>query len=181
MFKLKPLFLGFSLLVLGELALLDGKLVQGQNNPKKPLPDSSDSKIVEAELISIAEANIRSEYDVQVNGDEEGALKRNGRASKVRDVKFRKRLAKAKELRKFLSGKKVGYKGFQTKLEVTKVKIEGDTATIEATEKTARDYDLSIMASDSPEKTETYTDHRFTFNLRDKQWELTSHEANETI
>jgi hypothetical protein len=161
--------LGTSLLLIGFTTT---SIVNAQNNSKK----NSVSRDIETELVSIAEAALRSEYDVQVNGDEEAAKKRNPKTAKVRDAKFQKRLEKAKEVKAFLKGRKVGFKNFQTKLEIKDIKVEGSTATLNAVEDTAKYYDLSSMASDSPEKSEELIEHRFSFSLQGNQWELVSDE-----
>lgn len=162
-------FLGTSLLLIGAVT---ASTVTAQNNPKKtPVP-----RDIETELVSVAEAALRAEYDVQVNGDEEGAKRRNPKVARIRDAKFQRRLEKAKEIKGFLKGRKVGFKNFQTNLEIKNIKVEWNTAILAVVEDTARYYDLSIMAADSPEKSQELIDHRFTFNLQGNQWELVSDE-----
>jgi hypothetical protein len=166
---LRLVSLSKSLLLIGTFTT---STVKAQNNLKKT-PVSRD---IETELVSIAEAALRVEYDVQVNGDEDGAKRRNPKVARVRDAKFQRRLEKAKEIKGFLKGRKVGFKNFQTKLDIRDIKVEGSTAILDAVEDTARYYDLSIMAGNSPEKSQELIEHRFTFNLKGNQWELVSDE-----
>ncbi len=132
---------------------------------------------IESELLSIAEASLKAERDVQVDGDGDGAKRRNPRVSKIRDAKFQQRLAKAKERKDFLRSRKIGFTRHQTKLDLKSIKIEGTVATLRAVEDSTRFYDLSIMDAGSPEKTQELKEYLFTFNLKDSQWELVSSEV----
>jgi hypothetical protein len=148
------------------------KVVQAQQNNQNNHTQTSAS-FTETELIGIAEAAIQTENDILVNGNIIGALNRNPRSSRAK-VALQRRFEKTLERRKFLANRKIGFKGFQTKLDIKNIQINGDTATLEAKEKTIRDYDLSVMPPDAPKTTESHTDHLFSFVLRNGQWELSS-------
>lgn len=170
MFKPKVILLIASLFLISGITAT--KVVQAQNNQNN-VQTSASRKEIETELISIAEAALKTENDILVNGNIENALSRNLQALKAREA-FIKRFETILERRKFLTARKIGFRGFQTQLEVKKVQINEDTATLEATEKTVRNYDLSIMPPDTPKTTASYTDHLFTFVLRNGQWDLSS-------
>ncbi len=171
MLKSKVILLTASLFLIGLITL--AKLVQAQNNQNNNVQTSASRKDTETELISIAEAALKTENDILINGNIETALSRNPRALRARETLIR-RFERILERRKFLTAHKIGFRGFHTKLEIKKIQINGDTATLEATEKTVRNYDLSIMPHDTPKTTASYTDHLFTFGLRNGQWELSS-------
>ncbi|BAZ52416.1 hypothetical protein NIES4103_50770 [Nostoc sp. NIES-4103] len=172
MFKPKVVLLTASLFLISGITVT--KVVQAQNNQNN-LQTSTSRKKTETELISIAETALKTENDILVNGNIENALSRNPLALRAREA-FKKRFETILERRKFLTARKIGFRGFQTQLEVKKIQIDGDMATLEATEKTVRNYDLSIMPPDTPNTTASYTDHLFTFVLRNGQWDLSSNQ-----
>ena len=171
MFKSKLILLTGSLVLISGLTVT--KVVQAQNNQNNHAQTSASHNETETELISIALSAIQTENDILVNGNIIAALNRNPRSSRAK-VALQRRFEKTLERRKFLADRQIGFKGFQTKLEIKNIQINGDTATLEAKEKTIGDYDLSVMPPDAPKTTESHTDHLFSFVLRNGQWELSS-------
>ncbi|MBE9197690.1 MULTISPECIES: hypothetical protein [unclassified Nodularia (in: cyanobacteria)] len=169
MFKLK-----FILLITASLILISGftitQVIQAENHN---LLRSASLKETETELVSIAEAALKTDNDILVNGNIPAALNRHPRSARA-TVALKTRFEKTLERRNFLAARKIGFSGFQTKLEVKNIQINGDTATLEAIEKTVRNYDLAVMAPDAPQTTESHIDHLFTFVLRNGEWELLS-------
>ena len=72
--------------------------IQAQNTQNNSVETLAPRNVTEAQLISIAEAALRAENDILVNGDEIAALKRNPRALKAQTA-FQKRFKKAKSRR----------------------------------------------------------------------------------
>lgn len=164
---------------LSVLLLVTPSSVTAQNNPNTPSqnnPNRPNSGDLEKELTSIAESTLRLENDILVNGDPDSAIRRNPNAVRARAANIQRRIERGRGLHSFLRGRKVGFRGFQTRLEVTSFSVEKDVAVLDAVEYTSLFYDLSIMAEGSPEQSEEIVKHRFTFNLQNNQWELVSDE-----
>lgn len=134
---------------------------------------------VKQELASIALASLQAENDTLVSGDPDAAIRKNPKARKALR-QLTKKLSQQKEKKEFLEKKKVKFKGSKTSLDIKNFQLSGQTAVLEATERTSRDYDLSVMASGSPEKMEEIVDHKFTFTQSNNDWELTSDETPNT-
>ncbi|HEY9656080.1 MAG TPA: hypothetical protein V6C50_11370, partial [Crinalium sp.] len=130
-----------------------------------------------AQLVHIAEAALRAENDVLVNGNVTEALNRNPAATKAKSV-LQNRLQKAQERQLLLAARKDGYINFQTKLTVKKIAISDNQAILEATEQTVLSYDLSNDPPDAPKTTESHTEHRFTFVLHNGEWHLIADNTN---
>lgn len=139
----------------------------------------SNQEEVKQELVSIALASLQAESDTLVSGDPDAAIRKNPKARKALK-QLAQRLSKQKEKKEFLGTKKIKFKGSKTALDIKSFQLSGQSAVLEATERTSRDYDLSVMAPGSPEKTEEYVDHKFTFTQSNNEWELTSDEALNT-
>lgn len=126
----KIILVGASLLLVTGLTVA---MIQAQNTQNNSVETLTPRNETEAELISIAEAALKAENDILVNGDEIAALKRNPRASKAQAA-FQKRFRKARERRAAMATQKLAYTGFQMKLRVNKIQVNGSIATLEATE-----------------------------------------------
>lgn len=164
----KIILVGASLLLVTGLTV--AKLIQAQNtqNNVETLAPRNET---EAELISIAEAALNAENDILVNGDEIGALKRNPRASKAQAA-FQKRFRKARERQTAMATRKLAYTGFQMKLRVNKIQVNGSTATLEATEGA---FTPMFIDGKPTEHDYSYSQkHLFTFVLENGQWLLSS-------
>ena len=151
-----------------------------QNNPNRPSqgnPNRPETGNLEEQLVSVAEASLRLEHDIIVNGNPEAARRRNPNAVRARAANIQRRLDRGRGLHSFLRGRKVGFRDFQTKLEVIDFRVSGDEAVLDAVEYTSLFYDLSMMAEGSPEQSEEIVEHRFTFNLQADEWELVSDEV----
>ncbi len=172
--------LGSSLLILSSLTVFTDVKAQGNQNPRNNRTETySPLENLEIKLVNIAEAVIRAEKDVLVNGNPDAAIRRNPRAVMARGATFQRRLQRAQELRSRLAGRS-GYIGFKTYLEVINFEVMENTAILEAEEKTVFDYDLSQDSSDAPTNTESHIKHRFTFILSNGEWELTEDELLNT-
>ncbi|WP_414551307.1 hypothetical protein [Anabaena sp. CCY 0017] len=162
------------LLIAASLILISGfKITKGIQTENNQVLQSTSLQETEIELVSIAEAALKTDNDILVNGNIAAALNRHPQSAKAKAA-LNTRFEKTLELRDFLAARKIGFTDFQTKLEVKNIQINRETATLKATEKTVRNYDLSIMASDAPQTTESHIDHLFTFVLRNGEWELSS-------
>lgn len=145
MLKQKVITLAASLLLLSGLTAT--KVVQAQNaqdnNAQIPAPlNNNDTK---AELVGIAEAALKAENDILVNGDQIAALKRNPRATAAQAA-LESRSKKALNRRALLAVSKIAYTSFQTNLKVKNVQINRNTATLEAIEDTS----LTTATNDQP-------------------------------
>ena len=131
MFKQQIILLAVNLFLVSGLALPKvaqaQKVVQAQNSAQTPAPFND----TEAELVSIAEAALKAENDILVNGNQIAALKRNPRATAAQAA-LESRYKKALNRRALLAVSKIAYTSFQTNLKVKNVQINGDTATLEA-------------------------------------------------
>ncbi len=65
----------------------------------------------------------------------------------------------------------IRYTDFQTELKINKTKIQGNKASVDATEHTTMNLDNSGDPS-APKTTEYYQDRRLTFNLENDHWKL---------
>lgn len=166
MFQQKIILLGASLFLVAGLTV--AKLVQVQNNSVLALAPRSEA---EAEFISIAEAALRAENDILVNGDEIAALKRNPRALKAQTA-FQKRFIKARERRAAIDAQKIAYTNFQMKLRVNKIQVNRSTATLEAIESAS--LAMSIDGKLTEHNYSYSQEHLFTFVLENGQWLLSS-------
>ena len=142
-------------------------------------PGTGNEDATKQELVSIALASLQAENDTLTSGDSDAAIKKNPQARKALK-KLTKKLNQQKEKRDFLTKKKIKFKGSKTNLDIKNFQLSGQTAVLEATEKTSRDYDLSVMASGSPETMEEFIDHKFTFIQSNNDWELISDETLNT-
>ncbi|MBH8555702.1 hypothetical protein I8751_25825 [Nostocaceae cyanobacterium CENA357] len=116
--KPKVILLTASLLLTSVIIVT--KIVQAQNNQNNNVQTLASRKKTETELISIAEATLKVENDILVNGNIETALSRNPRALRVREALI-KHFERILERRKFLTARKIGFRGFQTMLEVENI------------------------------------------------------------
>lgn len=169
MSKLKLTFLTAMLLFFG------GSIVIRAQSPSELT--STPPKDIEAHLVHIAEAALRTENDVLVNGNVTDALNRNPAATKAKSV-LQNRLQKAQERRLLLAARQDGYINFQTRLTVKRIAISDNQAILEATEQTVLGYDLSNDPPDAPKTTESHTEHRFAFALYNGEWHLISDHTN---
>jgi hypothetical protein len=132
---------------------------------------------VENELISIAEATVKAENDILITGDSVSALRRNPKAQKLRKIKqekLEKRLQKAKTRRSAMAKASQAYTSHQTKLDITSIQIQGDTAILVATETAV--LPLSVNGSSSEDAYSYTQEHRFTFSKDKSEWLLSSDE-----
>jgi Putative amidase domain len=140
----------------------------------------NDQASIQQELVSIALASIQAEDDTLISGDSDSALKKNPKAQKALK-KLSKTLGKIKEKKDFLEQKKIKYKDSRSNITVKNLTVEGTTAILEVTVDTSKSFDLTVMAAGSPDKTESVTDHKFTFSQDSKgEWELISDEELNT-
>lgn len=165
----KIILVGASLLLVTGLTV--AKLIQAQNTQNNSVETLAPSNETEAELISIAEAALRAENDILVNGDEMAALKRNPQALKAQAA-FQKRFRKARERRTAMATQKLAYTGFQMKLRVNKIQVNESTANLEATEGA---FTPMFIDGKPTEHNYSYSQkHLFTFVLENGQWLLSS-------
>lgn len=171
MFKQKIILLTANLFLVSGLALPkvvpDQKVVQAQNSAQAPVSLNG----TEAELISIAEAALKAENDILVNGNEIAALKRNPRASKAQSA-FQKRFNKARNVRAAMAAEKIAFTNFKLELKVKSIQIDGDTASLEAKEIAV--INKSVEGKPTEHNYSYSQDHRFAFILQNGQWILSS-------
>lgn len=162
----KIILVGACLLLVTGLTV--AKLIQAQNNSVETLAPRNET---EAELISIAEAALRAENDILVNGDEIAALKRNPQALKAQAA-FQKCFNRGRNVQAAMATQKLAYTGFQMKLRVNKIQVSGSTATLEATEGA---FTPMFIDGKPTEPNYSYSqEHLFTFVLENGQWLLSS-------
>lgn len=164
----KVILVGASLLLVTGLTV--AKLI-AQNTQNNSVETLAPRNVTEAQLISIAEAALRAENDILVNGDEIAALKRNPQALKAQTA-FQKRFKKASSRRTAMAAQKIAYTNFQMKFRVNKIQVNRSTATLEAIEgaSLAMSIDSNLI-----EHNYSYSQqHFFTFVLENGQWLLSS-------
>lgn len=165
----KVILVGASLLLVTGLTV--AKLIQAQNTQNNSVETLAPRNQTEAQLISIAEAALRAENDILVNGDQIAALKRNPRALKAQTA-FQKRFKKARSRRTAMAAQKIAYKNFQMKFRVNKIQVNRSTATLEAIEGASL---AMFVDSKLTEHNYSYSQqHLFTFVLENGQWLLSS-------
>lgn len=106
--------------------------------------------IKEAEITNLAQAAISAQNQALVSGD----------------IEPRRRAA--------LEAHQIKYTGFQSDLKVKNIQIQGNQATVEATEYTVLQLQVGNGDPLAPKTTEYEQDHRFTFVLENGQWKLSS-------
>jgi hypothetical protein len=132
---------------------------------------------VEAELISLAEEALRAENDTLITGDSISALKRNPKSQRLQKSaksKFEKRLDKAKNRRSIMAKASQAYTSHQTKLDVNSIKVEADTATLNATE--IGILPMSVNGKPTEDAYSYAQQHRFTFQKENSERVLSSDE-----
>ena len=145
--------------------------IQAQNTQNNSVETLAPRNVTEAQLISIAEAALRAENDILVNGDEIAALKRNPRALKAQTA-FQKRFKKASSRPTAMAAQKIAYTNFQMKFRVNKIQVNRSTATLEAIEGASL---AMFVDSKLTEHNYSYSQqHLFTFVLENGQWLLFS-------
>lgn len=149
--KQKIITLAASLLLLSGLPAT--RVVQAQNaqNNNAEIPAPLNNNDPKAELVGIAEAALKVENDILVNGNQIAALKRNPRATAAQTA-LESRFKKALNRRAFLAAREIAYTSSQTNLKVKNIQINGDTATLEAIEDTSLTTAISGQPFEHPTK-----------------------------
>jgi hypothetical protein len=170
--------------------IVEARRLHTSSNPRKqPVLFSQGIKKqytdTETELINVAEATLKAENDTLVTGDSVLALKRNPKAKKLkkaRKEKFEKRLEKAKVRRSAMAKASQAYTSQQTKLDVSSIQVNGDTATLIATETAI--LPLSVNSKPSEDAYSYSQEHRFIFEKENLEWVISSDErlnSNEDV
>ena len=161
MFNLKNILLGVGLLSLSGLTMIE--VVQAQTGTENATA---------TQLIAIAQAATVAQNEVEVTGDVETALKKTPLAP-LYQIAIQKYITRKKDSHAFLVSRGEGYTDVNTKLQVKNIQINGNIATLEATERT--EYSLSKPEMVRANKKYSYVLlHRFTFVLQNSQWVLSS-------
>lgn len=147
-------------------------LLSGGATAEKVQSQTAVDAVTSKELTAIAEAAVTSETEVKVTGDVDAALKKTPLALQYQAA-VQNKLTKNKDVRAFLVNRGEGYTGVNTKLQVQNVQVNGNTATVDATEHTEYGLRDPEMIKEN-KKYEYNLPHRFTFTLQNGQWMLAS-------
>ena len=161
MFNFKKNLFGVSLVLLSGLTMTE--VVQAQSG----VDDTT-----AAQLTAIAQAATVAQNEVEVTGDVETALKRTSLAP-LYQTAIQKYITRHKNVHAFLASRGEGYTDVNTKLQVKNIQINGNTATLEAIERTEYTYADQEMVR-ANKKYSYALPHRFTFVLQNGQWIMTS-------
>lgn len=132
------------------------------------VPDSATA----AQLTAIAQAATVAQNEVEVTGDVETALKRTPLAP-LYQTAIQKYITRNKDSHAFLVSRGEGYTNVNTKLQVKNIQVNGNTATLEAIERTEYTYAAQEMVR-ANKKYSYALPHRFTFVLQNGQWVMSS-------
>ncbi len=161
MFKLKQNLLGISLVLLSGSTMT--QVVQSQ---------TSTDAVTATQLTAIAQAATTAQNEVVVTGDVETALKKTPLAP-LYQTAIQKYLTRNKNSYAFLAARGEGFTNVSTKFQVQNVQVNGNTATLEAIERT--EYIFAKPEMVRANKKYSYAlPHRFTFEQQNGQWVMTS-------
>ncbi|MBA3920178.1 MAG: hypothetical protein H0X31_00145 [Nostocaceae cyanobacterium] len=161
MFNLKNVLLGVGLLSLSGLTI--AKVLCAQS-----VPDSATA----AQLIAIAKATLNAQNEVRVTGDINTAVTKSPLALSFQPA-IHDHLERSRRGQAGLAASKQGFTGFKTDLTVKKIQVNGNTATLDATE--LSQFGLGQEEDLRSHKQYKYSlEHRFNFVLQNGQWVLSS-------
>lgn len=124
---------------------------------------------VASQLMKIAEEALTTQYEILVSGDGEGPLK-NKRFTHLYRKALKERFADQIDLRNTLLKTKQDFKRFKTEMRLKGVSVNGDTATLLATEQT----ELYMSVPGGPTSMGLVDEHIFQFRKVEGEWELVS-------
>jgi hypothetical protein len=146
---------------------------QGNTQPEKN-KEKKQTTAVESELVSIAEDNLKSEYDSLVSGDSDEPLTKNPKAKKVNQKtgeKHGKRRLKAKLRHNALKSQKIFYTSYTLNMDVKDLQISSNSATLKVDANVH--FPISIDGKQIDQEYATVDKYIFTYELQNNQWILT--------
>lgn len=161
MFELKKKYLGVGLVLLSGLTMTE--VVQAQTGT---------DDATATQLTAIAQAATVAQNEVKVTGNVETALKRTSLAP-LYQTAIQKYITRNKNVQASLVSQGEGYTDVSTKLQVKNIQVNGNTATLEAIERTEYTYAAQELVR-ANKKYSYALPHRFTFVLQNGQWVMSS-------
>lgn len=126
---------------------------------------------VKEQLANIALKSVLTQNEALVYGDVNRSSITNSTTTDY-VIDFENKISKALETKRLLASHNFRYESFQSKLEVDKISILGNTAELVATEYTTLIIPNDLINLGSPEKTFHSQSYIFTFVLADGSWRL---------